>query len=52
MAAGLGSKYGGIKQLEPVGLHGEIIMDYSIHDAIEVYVSMNMWGLTPAYPKV
>ena len=36
MAAGIGSRFGGgIKQLEPVGLHGEIIMDYSIHDAIE-----------------
>lgn len=35
MAAGIGSRFGGgIKQLEPVGLHGEIIMDYSIHDAI------------------
>lgn len=35
MAAGIGSRYGaGIKQLEPVGLHGEIIMDYSIHDAL------------------
>ena len=35
MAAGLGSRYGGIKQLEPVGPGGEIIMDYSIYDAIE-----------------
>lgn len=35
MAAGLGSRYGGIKQLEPVGPSGEIIMDYSIYDAIE-----------------
>lgn len=36
MAAGIGSRFGGgIKQLAPVGLHGEIIMDYSIHDAIE-----------------
>lgn len=36
MAAGLGSRYaGGIKQLEPVGMNGEIIMDYSIHDAIK-----------------
>jgi dTDP-glucose pyrophosphorylase len=36
MAAGIGSRFGtGIKQLEPVGLHEEIIMDYSIHDAIE-----------------
>ena len=37
MAAGLGSRFGqGIKQLEPVGLNNEIIMDYSIHDAIKV----------------
>lgn len=47
MAAGIGSRYqktkdakntgstSAIKQLEPVGLHDEIIMDYSIHDAIE-----------------
>lgn len=36
MAAGIGSRFGGgIKQLESVGLHDEIIMDYSIHDAIE-----------------
>lgn len=36
MAAGIGSRFGGgIKQLEPVGPNGEIIMDYSIYDAIE-----------------
>ena len=36
MAAGIGSRFGGgIKQLEPLGPNGEIIMDYSIHDAIE-----------------
>lgn len=36
MAAGIGSRFGGgIKQLAPVGPNGEIIMDYSIHDAIE-----------------
>lgn len=35
MAAGMGSRFGGIKQLEPVGPSGEIIMDYSIFDAIE-----------------
>ena len=35
MAAGIGSRFGGgIKQLEKVGPCGEIIMDYSIHDAI------------------
>ena len=36
MAAGIGSRFGkGIKQLEPIGPSGEIIMDYSIYDAIE-----------------
>lgn len=36
MAAGMGSRFGkGIKQLAPVGPSGEIIMDYSIHDALE-----------------
>ena len=36
MAAGIGSRFGGgIKQLAPVGPGGEIIMDYSIHDALE-----------------
>lgn len=36
MAAGIGSRFGGgIKQLAPVGPNGEIIMDYSIHDAIK-----------------
>lgn len=36
MAAGIGSRFGeGIKQLEPVGPNGELIIDYSIHDAIQ-----------------
>ena len=36
MAAGIGSRYGsGIKQLEPLGPSGELIMDYSIYDALE-----------------
>ncbi len=35
MAAGMGSRYGGLKQIDPVGRHGEIIMDYSLFDAME-----------------
>ena len=36
MAAGIGSRFGGgIKQLEPIGPNGEIIMDYSIYDALD-----------------
>ena len=34
MAAGLGSRYGGMKQIDPVGEEGEFIVDYSIYDAI------------------
>lgn len=34
LAAGIGSRYGGLKQLDPVGPHGEIIMDYSLYDAL------------------
>lgn len=34
MAAGMGSRYGGLKQLESVGPRGEIIMDYSVRDAL------------------
>ena len=33
MAAGMGSRYGGLKQIDPVGSHGELIIDYSIYDA-------------------
>ena len=36
MAAGLGSRYGGLKQIDPVGPNGEIIIDYSIYDALKV----------------
>ena len=35
MAAGVGSRYGGLKQVDPVGLNGEIIIDYSIYDALK-----------------
>ena len=35
LAAGMGSRYGGLKQIDPVGPHGEIILDYSIFDAIQ-----------------
>ena len=35
LAAGMGSRFGGLKQIEPVGPNGEFIIDYSIYDAIE-----------------
>ncbi len=33
LAAGMGSRFGGLKQIEPLGPHGEIILDYSLYDA-------------------
>ena len=35
MAAGMGSRYGGLKQIDPIGAHGEFIVDYSIYDAVK-----------------
>jgi UTP-glucose-1-phosphate uridylyltransferase len=35
LAAGMGSRYGGLKQMDPVGPHGEWIIDYSVHDALQ-----------------
>ena len=34
MAAGIGSRYGGLKQIEPVGPGGEMVIDYSVYDAL------------------
>ena len=34
LAAGMGSRSGGLKQMDAVGPSGEIVMDYSIHDAV------------------
>ncbi len=35
MAAGMGSRYGGLKQIDPIGKNGEIILHYSVYDAIK-----------------
>ena len=35
MAAGMGSRYGGLKQIDPVDNQGHIIMDFSIYDAVK-----------------
>ena len=34
MAAGMGSRYGGVKQIDAVGMHGEYLPDYGIYDAL------------------
>ena len=35
MAAGMGSRYGGLKQIDPIDEQGHIIMDFSIYDAVQ-----------------
>ncbi len=35
MAAGMGSRFGGLKQLEPIGPNGEVILDFSVYDAVK-----------------
>ena len=34
LAAGMGSRYGGLKQFDAMGPHGETLLDYSVHDAL------------------
>ena len=47
MAAGMGSRYGGLKQIDPVGPCGEIIMDYSVYDAIEAGFNKVVFVIKP-----
>ena len=35
MAAGMGSRYGGLKQIDPMDPQGHIIMDFSVYDAVQ-----------------
>ncbi|MDD2238084.1 MAG: nucleotidyltransferase, partial [Kiritimatiellae bacterium] len=35
LAAGIGSRYGGLKQLDPIGPGGEVVMDYSVYYALQ-----------------
>ena len=45
MAAGIGSRYGGgIKQMDPLGPNGEIMMDYSVWDALEAGFNKIVFG--------
>ncbi|MBQ7336030.1 MAG: NTP transferase domain-containing protein [Clostridia bacterium] len=47
LAAGLGSRFGGNKQISQVGPHGEILMEYSIYDAIEAGFTQIVFILKP-----
>ena len=47
MAAGIGSRYGGLKQIDPVGPSGEIVLDYSVFDAIRAGFSKVVFIIRP-----
>lgn len=48
LAAGMGSRYGGLKQLDPVGPGGELIIDYSLFDALRAGINHAVFVVTPA----
>ena len=57
LAAGMGSRYGGLKQLDAVGPNGETVIDYSVFDAIRagfkkvvLRSKIDFWGRFPS-PK-
>ena len=35
LAAGMGSRYGGLKQMDKLGKNGEVLLDYSVYDAVQ-----------------
>ena len=47
LAAGMGSRYGGLKQIEPVGPSGEIVLDYSVHDALRAGFNRMVFVIRP-----
>ena len=52
MAAGIGSRYGGLKQIEPVGPSGELIIDYAIYAAIEVGFSKVIFIIRKEFEEI
>lgn len=52
MAAGLGSRYGGNKQVDGIGPHGEILMQYSIYDAIRAGFNKIVFVIKPEHQSI
>ena len=52
MAAGLGSRYGGNKQVDGIGPHGEILMQYSIYDAIKAGFNRVVFVIKPEHRSI
>ncbi len=51
LAAGMGSRYGGLKQIEPVGPNGETILEYSIYDAIRAGFGKVVFVIRESFAK-
>lgn len=51
MAAGMGSRFGGLKQIEPVGPHGEVILEFSVYDALEAGFDKAVFVIKKAIEK-
>ena len=51
LAAGMGSRYGGLKQLDGVGPSGETIMDYSIYDAVHAGFGKLVFVIRKSFEK-
>jgi UTP-glucose-1-phosphate uridylyltransferase len=51
LAAGMGSRFGGLKQVEPVGMSGEAIIDYSIYDAIRTGFGKVVFVIRKSFAK-
>ena len=48
LAAGMGSRYGGLKQMDPMGPNGETVLDYSVFDAIQAGTNPNTKNMMKA----
>lgn len=51
MAAGMGSRYGGLKQIDPMGPHGETILDYSVFDALRAGFGKVVFIIRPDFEQ-
>lgn len=51
MAAGMGSRFGGLKQIAPIGINGEIILDFSVFDAVKAGFSKTVFIIKKAIEK-
>ena len=51
LAAGMGSRYGGLKQMDPIGPSNETIIDYSIHDAIKAGFGKIVFVIRESFEK-